>query len=244
MSFALPPKDEKAGYVQQMFARIAPVYDLLNHTLSVGIDIWWRKVAARRLEMAEGQRGLDVACGTGDLTREMARRTERGQVVGIDFCEPMVTRAKDKMQRSGLSDRVQVLVGDGEGLPFPDASFDRVSIAYGIRNMATPEKGLAEMFRVLKPGGRIAVLEFSRPRFLPLRMIYDFYFLNILPLIGKMVSGEADPYRYLPESVMKFAQRDEFAAMMAKAGFVENSWCDLTFGITSLYLGNKEAPDR
>lgn len=222
-----------------MFARIAPVYDLLNHLLSAGIDIWWRKVAARSLALADDQRNLDVACGTGDLTRELARRVNRGQVVGIDFCEPMVTRAHDKMKRGDLSHRVQVLVGDGESLPFPDASFDRASIAYGIRNMATPEKGLSEMFRVLKPGGRVAVLEFSRPRFLPLRLVYEFFFKNILPLIGKLVSGEADPYRYLPESVMNFPQRDDFTAMMERAGFVDTSWGDLTFGITSLYLGKK-----
>jgi demethylmenaquinone methyltransferase/2-methoxy-6-polyprenyl-1,4-benzoquinol methylase len=231
--------------VREMFARIAPCYDLLNHVLSMGVDVLWRRTAAAALDVAGACSILDVACGTGDLTRELARHAAPGsRVIGVDFCGPMVSRAAAKLGRAAsgaVSPRLRVVHGDGLALPFAGGAFDRASIAFGIRNMADLDAALAELARVLAPGGRLAILEFSRPRSPFFRRLYYAYFLNVLPLVGRLVSGESDPYRYLPDSVLAFPEREELAVRIGRAGFAEVSVSDLTFGIATLYVARRAA---
>jgi len=232
----LPTSDRKATYVRDLFARIAPRYDLLNHVLSLGIDVLWRRRAARALDLGGATAVLDVCCGTGDLALELSAHVPAAaRLVGVDFCAPMLARAATKPGAG----RVGWVQGDGLALPFPAAAFDRVSVAFGVRNLADLDAGLAELARVLKPGGRLCILEFARPRFPPFRAAYYAYFLHVLPFIGRIVSGESDPYRYLPESVLAFPERDELSARLVRAGFRDCAWTDLTFGIATLTSATK-----
>ena len=238
----LPSTETKAGYVRDMFSRIAPRYDLLNHVLSLGIDILWRKAAARELDLANARSVLDVCCGTGDLAIELAKAVAPGtRMVGADFCWPMLERAAAKT-RAGSSARtphISWLQGDGLSLPFPTGAFDRVSVAFGVRNLADLDRGLAELARVLAPGGRLCILEFARPRFAPFRAAYHAYFLHVLPFIGRMVSGESDPYKYLPESVLAFPEREQLCEKLERAGFSAPRWSDLTLGIATLTVATR-----
>lgn len=235
----LPAPEKKAGYVQDLFARIAPRYDLLNHVLSLGIDILWRKAATRELKLDGARAVLDVCCGTGDLAIEHGRHLAPGAtLVGADFCAPMLARAAEKTRVRGARP-IGWVQGDGLGLPFPDGTFDRASVAFGVRNLADLDRGLAELARVLSSGGRLVILEFARPRFWPFRVAYEAYFLHVLPFVGKLVSGESDPYRYLPESVLAFPERDALAERLGKAGFKDVTWTDLTFGIATLTVATR-----
>ena len=235
----LPAPERKASYVQDLFARIAPRYDLLNHVLSLGIDILWRKAAARALNLQHARAVLDVCCGTGDLAIELGAHLDASaSLVGVDFCGPMLERAAAKTRGSGAR-AVGWVQGDGLGLPFAAARFDRVSVAFGVRNLADLDAGLAELARVLAPGGRLCILEFARPRFWPFRFAYETYFLHVLPFIGRMVSGESEPYRYLPESVLAFPERDALAERLGRAGFADVTWRDLTFGIATLTVATR-----
>jgi demethylmenaquinone methyltransferase/2-methoxy-6-polyprenyl-1,4-benzoquinol methylase len=238
----LPPA-QKAAYVQDLFARISPWYDLLNHVLSLGIDIRWRRETAEALELGTARRVLDVCCGTGDLTLECARHVQPNcQLIGLDFCAPMVERARRKVEERAGGPRVLVGVADGLSLPLAAESCDRATVAFGIRNVADLDRALAEFARVLVPGGRLAILEFSRPRNGLFRMVYMAYFQHILPFIGQLVSGEADPYRYLPESVLRFPEREELCRRIAAAGFGEITFRDLSLGIATLYVARR--PER
>ena len=221
-----------------MFAGIARRYDLLNHLLSANIDRRWRRLVAERLRdaLTAGTRTLDVACGTGDLSLTLA---EAGQtrVTGVDFCRPMLEIARQKA--ASLEREIPFVEGDALKLPFAAESFDVASIAFGLRNLASVEGGLRELFRVLRPGGRVAILEFSHPVVPGFRALFQFYFTTLLPRIGGVVSGSRGAYEYLPDSVSRFPDQKRLAALMREVGFDEVEYQNLTGGIAALHLGTR-----
>lgn len=228
----------KKEKVQEMFNGIAPKYDLLNHLLSLGIDKAWRRKAMRELERGAKDRVLDVACGTGDFSIEALRHGVR-QVVGVDISENMLAVAREKARDKGLEEQLEFLYGDSEQLTFPDENFDAVTVAFGVRNFEHLERGLREMCRVLRPGGRVVILEFSTPDRFPMKQLYRFYFKHILPRVGGLVSGDRGAYEYLPASVFAFPQGDRFLDIMRACGFRDVRRRPLTFGIATLYIGEK-----
>ena len=228
----------KKEKVQEMFNGIAPKYDLLNHLLSMGIDKSWRRKAMRELEGGRRRTVLDIACGTGDFSIEALRHgVER--VVGADISENMLAVAREKAREKGLEDRLEFRYGDSENLDFEDGTFDAVTVAFGVRNFEHLERGLAEMCRVLRPGGKVVVLEFSTPERFPMKQLYRFYFKQILPRVGGFVSGDRKAYEYLPASVFAFPQGDRFLQIMRSCGYKNVAQRRLTFGIASLYTGEK-----
>ena len=234
--FRLSEKGEK---IRQMFGVIAPRYDFLNRMLSFGIDRRWRKMAVRFLNYREGSRILDVATGTGDVALEIARATPSSvRITGADFCMEMVERGKVKAAASPYAGRIDFQVAPCEELPFQDNTFDSVTIAFGIRNVVDRHIGLVEMRRVLNPGGRMIILEFSTPRSALFRQIYYFYFRKLLPMIGGIFS-RYNAYKYLPDSVLEFPSIEEFCRMIVEAGFHNIQVHELTFGIASIYVGEK-----
>ncbi len=231
-------REAKRDFVRRMFDGIAGTYDVLNHVLSAGVDIVWRRWTIDALAPASDWRVLDLATGTGDLGFEAAGRDDGVRVVGVDLSVPMLRRG---YQKAGTRPGHTVfLCGDAEYLPFPEATFNGVTIGFGIRNVADLDAGLREMYRVLCPGGRLAVLEFSRPRAFLLRGLYLFYFRNILPLVGKIVSRDPQAYHYLYESVMRFPEGEAFCGHLREAGFEGVVERRLTFGIATLYLAEKK----
>ena len=225
-----------------MFRDIAARYDLLNALLSFGIDKQWRAEATREALAGEPNRVLDVATGTADLALAMKRARPQTDVVGVDFVEAMLERGRTKAAKQNLD--VTLLEGDGLALPFDAASFDAVTIAYGLRNFADYAGGLREFRRVLRPGGRLVVLEFPPPPEGPLGRIFRAYFLKILPVIGGVVSGRRSAYSYLPDSVLKFPKPDRLARMMQEAGFGGVRYRLQTFGISALHVGTKPADTK
>ena len=222
-----------------MFARVAARYDLLNHLLSGNIDKRWRKLVAEKLReslVKQSARVLDVACGTGDLALVIAERTG-AHVTGTDFCRPMLKIAQRKA--SARAAQIPFVEGDALRLPFMDESFDAVTIAFGLRNLANIEGGLNELRRVLKPNGRAAILEFSRPVVPGFRELFGFYFTRVLPRIGGIISGSRSAYGYLPDSVARFPDQRVLAKMMREAGFVDIEYENLTGGIAALHLGTR-----
>lgn len=235
--FRLSDKGEK---IQQMFGAIAPRYDFLNRLLSFGIDRRWRTKAVSLLKYQEGSRILDVATGTGDVALEIALRTPRSvKITGADFCKEMVDLGVVKVAASPYADRIDFKVAPCEDLPFADNTFDSITIAFGIRNVVDRRLGLAEMWRVLRPGGRMIILEFSTPRSQLFRQLYYFYFRRLLPIVGGLFS-RYNAYKYLPDSVLEFPSQEEFSRMMADAGFRSIQLHELTFGIATIYAGEKE----
>ena len=232
------PLDKKSASIRSMFADIAPRYDLLNHLLSLNVDRYWRWRTTRLVPPDLSGPHLDVCTGTGDLALAY-HRAGKGKlpVVATDFCAPMLVRGNAK-----AAGTIPFLVADTMRLPFPDASFQAVTVAFGLRNVADTLAGLREMARVCRPGGTVAVLEFSTPRLWPLRPFYLWYFRTILPLIGRWVSRSSDfAYSYLPASVAAFPEREALAAIFAEAGLAGTTWRSLTFGIATLYWGRKPA---
>jgi demethylmenaquinone methyltransferase/2-methoxy-6-polyprenyl-1,4-benzoquinol methylase len=230
---------EHARRVRDMFAGIAGRYDLLNHLLSGNTDKRWRRLVAKRLQpvlSVEGARALDVACGTGDLALALAEMTG-AFVVGTDFCRPMLEIAARKA-RTNVTE-IPFVEGDALKLPFADQSFDAVSIAFGLRNLSSVEDGLKELWRVLKPTGRAAILEFSRPVVPGFRALFQFYFTRVLPKLGGMISGSPGAYEYLPDSVSRFPDQKRLVAMMGDAGFEEVEYRNLTGGIAALHMGTR-----
>ncbi len=231
------PKEER---IRTMFSEIAPTYDLLNRLLSLGIDQRWRAQAARTVlqpfHAATQVRVLDVASGTGDLTFALKRHRPDALVMGADFAEPMLELARGKAARQGLD--VEFLVADGTDLPFDDAQFDAVTIAYGLRNFADPNAGLREFRRVLKPGGRLAVLEFPPPPKGLLGSGFRFYFRRLLPQLGGLISGKRSAYAYLPESVLAFFEPVELEERILAAGFGAVTHELQTFGVSALHVAD------
>src|SRR5215510_11682621 len=228
----------KTKAVRAMFAEIAPSYDRLNHLLSVNIDRLWRRFAVGKLKDAlapPGAVALDLCCGTADLTLELEKRA---RVIGCDFCHPMLVIGNEKI-KSKQARRAFLTEGDALRLPFADCSFDVVTIAFGLRNLEHVEGGLAEIFRVLKPGGRAAALEFSRPVIPVFRQAFEFYFHNILPHVGSLVSGSDSAYRYLPASVRAFPDQKRLAGMMREIGYANVRYHNLTGGVAALHLGER-----
>ncbi len=230
--------EQRRQYVREMFARIAPRYDLLNTVLSFALHAYWRAQVVRMLHLAPCSRVLDVCTGTGDLALALARHLgPAGEVIGLDFCEPMLLQGREKARRKGLN-HIVWLSGDALCLPFVDAQFDALTIAFGLRNLIEKPKAFAEMARVLKPGGKLAVLELTRPQMALIRWLYDFYALKILPRIGRAIS-DADAYLYLPMSIQHYEDRATIADTMRQAGFRDVCYRDLTFGVVCVHMGVK-----
>ena len=227
---------EHAKRVREMFGRIAGRYDILNHLLSGNVDKSWRTKVAKRLKAkltADASLILDVACGTGDLSLTLFENTG-ARVVATDFCRPMLSIAAGK-----VPGEINLIEGDALHLPFKDGTFDAVTIAFGLRNLASVEGGLSELRRILKPNGWLAVLEFSRPTNAILRPAFSLYFRRILPLMGGIISGSLSAYTYLPASVSKFPDQTQLALLMEKTGFDQVDYENLTGGIAALHLGRR-----
>lgn len=224
--------------VKNIFDDIAPKYDALNHLLSMNIDKRWRRIALKSIAEPQQKRLLDVACGTGDFSIAAARAGV-GRITGIDISRNMIAVGRRKVERLGLSEQIDLREGDSENMAFREASFDVVTVAFGVRNFENLEKGLNEIFRVLKPGGEAVILEFSMPEQAPVRQLYTFYFRRVLPFIGGMISGNKGAYAYLPASVMRFPQGKVFLEKMAACGFTGLSCRKFTFGVATLYRGEK-----
>lgn len=230
--------DAKKKQVAEMFDSISGKYDFLNHFLSLGIDIRWRKKAIKMLKDLNPKQILDIATGTGDFAIE-ALKLNPDKVIGVDISEGMLNVGRKKMKKRGYSEIIDMQSGDSENLHFEDNKFDAVIVAFGVRNFENLEKGLAEMNRVLRPGGRAVILEFSKPTIFPFKQLYNFYFRWILPKIGKIVSKDNAAYTYLPESVKEFPYGNEFIGILEKTGYKNTKCKPLTLGISSIYLGEK-----
>ncbi len=225
--------------MEEIFSRIAPHYDFLNHLLSLGIDLRWRRHAAELVGVGPEAMVLDVATGTGDFAMGIARYTAPGvKIVGIDISELMLDRARRKVKRAGLTRRITFQNAPAEDLPFDEDSFEAAVIGFGIRNLSEPAAGLREIFRVLKPGGRAVILEFSLPQYRALRFIYSFYLIAIVPLIGGLIA-RSRAYRYLSQSILKLPSREEFEAAMEESGLQYARHHNLSLGIAVVYLGEK-----
>lgn len=225
--------------VKKMFDNIAPDYDKLNHILSLNIDKNWRKKAVRELaDEARPLNVLDVACGTGDFTIEIARKVPHGStVVGVDISDGMIAVGLEKLAKLGIDATLKV--ADCEALPYEDNTFDRISVGFGVRNFEHLELGLNEMYRVLAPGGKLVILELSVPSNAFIRWCYKLYFLKILPFIGGLVSGDRSAYEYLPASVLRFPAPDKFMSIMKSAGFDVVEHRAMTLGVCRIYIGKK-----
>lgn len=223
--------------VEAMFNSIAGHYDFLNHFLSLGTDRWWRRrainIVGRHLHP---EKILDVATGTADLAIASIK-LKPAKVIGIDISEEMLNLGRRKIVARGLDDKIELLRGDSEAIAFPDGSFDAVMAAFGVRNFENTLRGLTEMARVLRPGGMIMILEFSRPAHFPFKQIYNFYFTRILPWIGRRISGDKSAYTYLPRSVMSFPDNEAFLKLLRDAGFTNERQKKLSGGIASIYYG-------
>jgi len=222
----------------QMFDGIAARYDLINRVISLGIDQSWRRRTVKALGLEPGARVLDLATGTGDLALLIAEAAPTARIVGLDPSEKMLEVARAKVEKAGLLGRIELVVGDAESLPFADSTFDGVTIAFGIRNVPDRERALAEMTRVTKPGGRIAVLELSEPRRGILGPLARFHVHTVVPYVGALLSG-APEYRYLQRSIAAFPPADEFAELMRRAGLEVKEPAALTFGVCHLYVGER-----
>lgn len=233
--------NDHAQRVRTMFAGIADRYDLLNHLLSGHTDQRWRRVVARTVSssLTDGARALDVACGTGDLSIAL-ESAGRARITGVDFCRPMLKIAARKVQLQDT--RISFVEGDALRLPFADGSFDVATIAFGLRNLSSIEAGLQELRRILKTGGCVAILEFSRPVIPGFRALFQFYFTRLLPLIGGIISGSRAAYAYLPESVSHFPDQKRLSVMLREAGFEKVAYQNLTGGIAALHTGRRQ-PD-
>lgn len=228
----------KKEQVAEMFDNISPKYDFLNHFLSFGIDIRWRKKAVKLLKTYQPKMILDVATGTGDFAIE-ALKANPEKIIGVDISKGMLEIGKEKIVKKGLEEKIELHLGDSEKLPFQDNLFDAVIVSFGVRNFENLEKGIGDIYRVLKPNGVVIILEFSKPRKFPFKQTYNFYFKYILPLLGRMVSKDKSAYTYLPESVQTFPDGDNFIQVLNKIGFKETKCRTLTFGVSSIYSGQK-----
>lgn len=240
------PVDKSSARVQRMFSEIAPRYDLLNHLLSANVDRWWRRRTVALAPPDGDGPILDVCTGTGDLALAYQRKAGPDvRVVAADFCREMLEIGESKKRRQGLNNEVTFVEADTQQLPFPDDHFQLVSVAFGLRNVADTDRGLREMARVCRPGGRVVILEFSLPRWQPFRAIYGFYFRTVLPKIGQWLArNRQEAYSYLPASVGEFPSGEALAHRLRSAGLEAVRWIPFTFGIATLYIATKPAGDR
>ncbi len=229
----------KKSQVSVMFNKIAPYYDFLNRFLSLGIDTIWRKKAIAQLRDNPPGIVLDVATGTADVAIALTKAFQLQRVVGLDISAQMLDIGREKVRKQHLEAIIELVEGDSENLPFADNTFDAITVAFGVRNFENLEKGLAEMQRVLKSGGKLVVLEFSRPRMFPFKQLFQFYFKNILPVIGRITSKDPRAYSYLYESVQVFPEGEEFLNILNKTGYQAHRCIPLTFGICSIYVAKK-----
>lgn len=236
-----PYKEQESGKKQQvaeMFNNISHRYDFLNHFLSLGIDILWRKKAVRLIKPYEPKLILDIATGTGDFAIECLSLNP-DKIVGIDISDGMLAVGQQKLKKKALNHKIELMHGDSENINFSDQTFDAITVAFGVRNFEHLEVGLKEMHRVLKPGGVAAILEFSKPEIFPLKQLYNFYFLKVLPALGKKISSDSSAYTYLPESVQAFPDGAKMQNIIKSCGFNEVKIYTLTGGIASIYLSVK-----
>jgi demethylmenaquinone methyltransferase / 2-methoxy-6-polyprenyl-1,4-benzoquinol methylase len=238
--------DKREARIRRMFGQIAPWYDFLNHLLSFNIDTRWRSRTAALVPPSPAEAGpiLDLCTGTGDLALTYDRAAGGAvPIVGADFCHEMLLRAQEKIAAAGANARIRLVEADAQALPFPDDSFQIATIAFGLRNVTDTDRGIAELVRVTRPGGRIAILEFSRPRNRIFGRLYSFYFRHILPRIGQLLCrNRENAYRYLPESALRFPDYEELVARMQAHGLTEVRYVPFTFGVATLYVGVKPSP--
>ena len=233
------PEDEKAGLVHGVFSSVASRYDLMNDLMSGGVHRLWKDAMMDWLAPRAGQRLLDVAGGTGDIAFRFLRRAGDARAVVCDMTEAMLVEGRKRAEAAQLAERLDWVVGDAMALPFPDAAFDVYTISFGIRNVTRIGDALSEAWRVLKPGGRIMVLEFSQLPVPGMQWLYDRYSFNVIPALGKAVTGDRDSYQYLVESIRKFPDQESFAAMIRAAGFGQVRYRNLTMGVAALHSGWK-----
>lgn len=230
---------EKAEQVERMFNNIAPAYDRLNHTLSMGIDRYWRRKAIRSLHPYQPQELMDVATGTGDFALQAYRMLQPQHIVGTDISEGMMQVGRDKIMKEGLSDKISFAREDSASFSFNDQTFDAVTVAFGIRNFENLDRSLSEMHRVLKDNGRLVILELTTPDHFPMKQLFAVYSRVVIPVIGRLLSKDKSAYRYLPESIRAFPQGEVMKEIIARSGFQEVHFERLTFGICTLYTATK-----
>ena len=229
----------KKEEVAEMFNNISKRYDFLNHFLSLGIDKLWRKKAVKQLKELNPERMLDIATGTGDFAVALLKLDPK-EIIGVDISSGMLEVGNDKMRKRGYSDKIKLILGDSENLQFDDSYFDGVTVAFGVRNFENLEKGLGEMLRVIKPGGKAVILEFSKPKKFPIKQLFGFYSKRLIPFIGKMVSKDKRAYAYLPESVEAFPEGQAFMDIMSSVGYGNVHGIPVSGGIATIYVGIKE----
>ena len=230
--------DSKKAQVKEMFNNIASKYDFLNRFLSLGVDQSWRRKAIASMKVDNTSKVIDVATGTADLAIAIEKKYHPAKIIGLDLSDQMLVYGRKKIAKQQLEDKIELVEGDSENLPFESNTFDAASVAYGVRNFEDLDQGLREINRTLKTGGQLMVLEFSKPGF-PIKQLFDIYFKYLLPLIGKITSKDQRAYSYLYESVQSFPDGEDFVDRLEAAGFKNCECKRLTFGISSIYLGTK-----
>ena len=230
---------KKSEQVEQMFDHIAPAYDLLNHTLSMGIDRGWRRKAIRWLSPFRPKRIMDVATGTGDFAILACQMLQPEQLIGTDISEGMMNVGREKVKKEGLSDVIQFAREDCTCLSFTNNSFDAITVAFGIRNFEDLDKGLSEMYRVLTPGGHLVILELTTPDRFPMKQLFKIYSKMVIPVLGKLFSKDNRAYQYLPQTIQAFPQGEIMKGVITRAGFRQVTFQRLTFGICTLYTATK-----
>lgn len=233
------PESEKAGMVHGVFSNVASKYDIMNDVMSGGIHRIWKEAMMDWLAPRAGQRLLDVAGGTGDVAFRFLQRAGVAEAVVLDMTENMLTEGRKRAEAAALDNQLDWIVGDAMALPFDDNSFDIYTISFGIRNVTRIPDALSEAYRVLRPGGRLMVLEFSQLPNPMMQKAYDLYSFNVIPKMGQVIAGDSDSYQYLVESIRKFPDQDRFAAMIRDAGFENVSYRNMTFGVAALHAGWK-----
>lgn len=224
----------------KIFDEIAGTYDLLNRILSCGIDVYWRRKLLKNLPQRNNLIALDLATGTGDVALVLAKSPKIDKITGLDLSRGMVELGKVKVKKANKENKIALHIGDGCNIPAADSTVDVVTISFGIRNFPDPQKSLREIYRVLKPNGRVMIMEFGLPKNKLVHAVYMFYFRHLLPFVGNLLSKHRDAYTYLNETVEDFAYGDDFTAWMKEAGFNNARFEELTFGIANLYIGDKE----
>ena len=237
--FETVPESEKAGRVQGVFGSVASKYDVMNDAMSMGIHRIWKDAMMDWIAPRPGTKLLDVAGGTGDISFRYLKRAGHGHATVCDLTEPMLVEGRKRAEASQMADSLDWVTGDAMALPFPDNTFDTYTISFGIRNVTRPQEALNEAYRVLKPGGRLMVLEFSQIPNDMMQKVYDLYSFNVIPKMGQVIANDADSYQYLVESIRKFPDQETFLNMVKKAGFENAKYRNLTMGIACLHSGWK-----